>query len=374
MNKITWKIENTVLCADIKYFRYTPNKDTVLFDLDDTIITTKGKHIFPKNSSDWKWLFDEITVNKLKELTKQKYNIIFISNQSILKTEQNINDYKIKIQMIAEELKINFKLYASLKNDKYRKPNLGIYEDYLSDLNIISYTGDACGRQQTETKKKDFSDSDYKFALNMNVPFYTPEEYFLKKECGREKCIGFNIKEIKNSEKKEIVFKNRDNFIDNKLELEMIIAVGVPASGKSTYFKKIFGDSDNHVIINQDTLKTKAKCLKETNKALDNKMSVIIDATNPSKKTRKEYIDIAKKYNAVIKCFHFDTPIDLAHHCNNYRAITDEKEKISKMVYRIYSSKYEEPSLKEGFDQILNIPFNIIDEIVNDSFFNHYSA
>ncbi len=44
------------------------------------------------------------------------------------------------------------------------------------DLKKSFYCGDAAGR--VKGKKKDFSDSDYKFALNINITFFTPEMLF----------------------------------------------------------------------------------------------------------------------------------------------------------------------------------------------------
>lgn len=38
------------------------------------------------------------------------------------------------------------------------------------------YCGDAAGRKGPP---KDFSDTDLKFAINVKLPFLTPEEYFL---------------------------------------------------------------------------------------------------------------------------------------------------------------------------------------------------
>lgn len=41
------------------------------------------------------------------------------------------------------------------------------------------YCGDAAGRPAKGKRKKDFSDTDRKFAINIGIKFYTPEMYFL---------------------------------------------------------------------------------------------------------------------------------------------------------------------------------------------------
>lgn len=47
------------------------------------------------------------------------------------------------------------------------------------DMNSSVYVGDAAGRPKCGTRKKDFSDTDFKFALNLGINFYTPERFFL---------------------------------------------------------------------------------------------------------------------------------------------------------------------------------------------------
>jgi len=74
----------------------------------------------------------------------------------------------------------------------------------------------------------------------------------------------------------------------------MIIFVGSPGSGKSTFFKNNLAPN-GYIHVNQDTLKTEQKCLKVAEEELTKGHSVVIDNTNPEVAKRKNYIDLAKK-------------------------------------------------------------------------------
>ncbi len=99
----------------------------------------------------------------------------------------------------------------------------------------------------------------------------------------------------------------------------MILMIGPPASGKSTFTKKHLVPH-NYVHINRDLLKTQEKCLKEAEDALKKGQSVCIDNTNPSKKVRADYISLAKKCGvSQVRCFKMTTPIELCKHLNYVR-------------------------------------------------------
>jgi len=140
----------------------------------------------------------------------------------------------------------------------------------------------------------------------------------------------------------------------------MIINVGFPASGKS-YYSQRYVLSNDYEYINQDTLRTKKKCLMETEKLLKKGVSVIIDNTNMSKADRKEYLDMAKRYNIQCRCLLFTTPKEVCIHNSHFRNFTSNNQVaiIPQIVYNIMNKKYEKPDLNEGFYKIDEIEFNL---------------
>ena len=92
---------------------------------------------------------------------------------------------------------------------------------------------------------------------------------------------------------------------------------------------------------------------------------VVIDNTNPDKETRARYTEVAKKYKVPVRCFQMSTTYKQARHNEVFRQLTDSKHKaINEMVVNSYKSKYTEPSLSEGFTEIVNV--NIVPTFENE--------
>lgn len=84
--------------------------------------------------------------------------------------------------------------------------------------------------------------------------------------------------------------------------IELIIIVGYPGSGKSTFARKLEREY-GYACVNRDTLKTWQKCVSTAANIIDNGKSVIIDNTNPDIESRKRYVDIAKQKKIRCRCF-----------------------------------------------------------------------
>jgi bifunctional polynucleotide phosphatase/kinase len=138
---------------------------------------------------------------------------------------------------------------------------------------------------------------------------------------------------------------------------EVIVCVGYPASGKSSFVKRYLS---KYTYINQDTLKTKEKCVLACKKALDRHESVVIDNTNMEASTRSIYVTLAHEAHVPVRCFDFGNNEELCQHNNQYRAIHKTEEKrpvISSMVFRLMKNRYQTPTKKERFDEIKKINF-----------------
>jgi bifunctional polynucleotide phosphatase/kinase len=161
---------------------------------------------------------------------------------------------------------------------------------------------------------------------------------------------------------------------------EMIIMVGFPASGKSTFSQR-FLIPKGYVHVNRDTLGTQKKCETLAASTLDEGKSVVIDNTNPSRSAREEYIRIATergKINSIqtfenqqhsnislfwskgipVRCFRFTTPLEVAEHLNQVRMnLSKGKVRVPGIAFNMFKSKFCEPTVAEGFSEIRKINF-----------------
>ncbi|ORX47153.1 PNK3P-domain-containing protein [Hesseltinella vesiculosa] len=333
------------------------------FDLDGTLIKTKSGAQFAKNSADWMW-WDVTIPEKLQDLHSQGYKIVIFSNQNGLHSSARVEDFKRKANHIMTKILVPVYLFAAKEKDHYRKPMTGMWDYMLResnggvavDIKQSFYVGDAAGRAAgwKPRMKKDHSCVDRKYADNLGLPFHTPEAYFTNEAEAAFSWGEFDPRAY--TAPASIFTPESTPLIPDNRPVELIILVGPPASGKSTFAKNHLKE---YTWINQDALKTKQKCLKGCAEALTAKKPVVIDNTNGILAVRKEYISLAKSLHVPVRCFYFTASQGLCQHNNHYRALQlGERSLLSRVVFNTYNSRFESPTLGEGFDEIKHIHFS----------------
>lgn len=332
------------------------------FDLDGTLITTISGKVFPIDTNDWKLLFPNIE-STLKKYLDEEFKIVIFTNQAgIGRKKISSRDFQAKAERIVKAINLPIQMFVATESNKYRKPVVGMWE-YMSqekngnidiDMSSSFYCGDAAGRAANwaPKKKKDFACTDYLFALNLNLKFFTPEEIFLK-----EKAPEFsNLPSFKPREAYQGAQGRKvpDILHDKK---QVIVMVGSQGSGKSSFVSTHLKPL-HYTIVNRDSLGSWQKCLAVMKSGLEAGKSVVVDNTNPDKESRKRFIEEAKSQRVRCIAVHMNISKEHARHNIKYRELTDTSHvPIPDIIINSYFTKYQAPQPEEGFDQVIDVDF-----------------
>lgn len=168
----------------------TPWKGIIALDMDGTVITTKSGKRHAINGKDWQFWHPQV-IPTLRYYHEENYALAFISNQGGIQAGKTSRaELQDKVDEIINTLGMPIDFICSLEKDLYRKPRPGMWH-FLSSarwapsglFNALEkngdssddsclrmvYVGDAAGRLLPASKIKDFSDSDLKFAANLDI-------------------------------------------------------------------------------------------------------------------------------------------------------------------------------------------------------------
>lgn len=381
----------------------TLRRKVAAFDLDLTLITTQSGKKHASGAADWKW-WDSCVPGRLGELYHdQGYRVVILSNQGGLtlslepghkgpktSAQKRVGDFKQKCSAVLDSLDLPTSVYAATENDMYRKPRPGMWQEMCRDYGLREdevdlansfFVGDAGGRIATLGNRsdkvtavaKDFSCSDRNFAHNVGIAYKTPEEFFLNQRP-RDFCRDFDLAHHPFCEAgPEVLFEKKN-------QQDIVVHCGPPGAGKSTFywtFLKPLG----YERVNQDTLKTRDKCVQAARELLSDGRSVATgassqtqllhrpmdtdprpDNTNADPQTRAVWVELAKKAKLPIRCLWFKTPLHLCEHNDAVRAHNktlnpEARQGLPRLAFTGFASRFKEPKVQEGFQDVTELSF-----------------
>ena len=137
--------------------------------------------------------------------------------------------------------------------------------------------------------------------------------------------------------------------------LELIILIGIPGSGKTTWYHR--NAAATHVHVSKDLMKNPrdkdAQQARMIDEALSSGKSVVVDNTNPSAFVRAPLIAQARRHGARVIGYFFDTPPKVAFARNRLR---EGKARVPDVAVFSTAKKLVRPELSEGFDELHVIP------------------
>lgn len=129
--------------------------------------------------------------------------------------------------------------------------------------------------------------------------------------------------------------------------MEGIILIGLPGSGKSSFYKERFFST--HVRISLDLLKTRYREERLLELCLATDQRFVIDNTNPTVKDRSKYIQAAQARDFKVTGYYFQSVVA---DCVRRNAERPKAERVPVVAIYTVAKKLVLPTLEEGFDEL----------------------
>ena len=133
--------------------------------------------------------------------------------------------------------------------------------------------------------------------------------------------------------------------------MELIILIGLQASGKSTFVHERFEGS--HTIVSKDNFRNNRRParrqLQLVTEALRAGQSVVVDNTNPTREARADLIELAREHGAAAEGYYFSPSVA---DCLIRNSLRLGCEKVPDVAIYATAKLLVRPSLDEGFDEL----------------------
>jgi len=149
-------------------------------------------------------------------------------------------------------------------------------------------------------------------------------------------------------------------------QTKIIIVIGAPGSGKSTFANQLLKENPSYKLLSSDAMRAEfgssesdqsvtpivfSTLKRRVRQYLSTNNTVIVDATNMNPKDRKDYIDVAKEFNSKVIGYVFNCNKQTLLERNQKRG-TGGGRNVPEFVIDKMLTKYVPPTEREGFDEI----------------------
>jgi len=135
---------------------------------------------------------------------------------------------------------------------------------------------------------------------------------------------------------------------------ELVIFVGLQASGKSSFFRERFAATHEHVSKdllrnNKNRNRRQAQLIEAT---LNAGSPVVVDNTNPTVEDRRTLIRLGRELGAKIVGYYFESPV---RQCVGRNRRRTGRDRVPDVAIYTTAKKLERPSYSEGFDELFRV-------------------
>jgi predicted kinase len=139
--------------------------------------------------------------------------------------------------------------------------------------------------------------------------------------------------------------------------VELVVFVGLQASGKSTFYYERFSGTHRHVSKdlfphNRDKNRRQEHLIRA---ALSTGRSVVVDNTNPMPEDRRPLVRLGHGYGAKVVSYFFEASV---RECLRRNEVREGKAQVPDVAIYATAKKLVAPSIEEGFDGLLRVRLN----------------
>lgn len=136
--------------------------------------------------------------------------------------------------------------------------------------------------------------------------------------------------------------------------MELVILVGLPGSGKTTFYRSRFAETHAHVSKDRmpNVRDRGARQLALIDEALSSGRSVVVDNTSPRVVDRAPLIAAARRHGARVVGYVIDTS---RGECLKRNRLREGKARVPDVAVHVAAARLQPPTPEEGFDELFTV-------------------